>query len=178
MGAVRGAADGEGGMRPCGLATTYWRGCRCADCRKAATAYARERYVPASQRVEGPSRPCASCGNHVEGRRSDAIYCTESCQRRTCARRRNLRPRASERCLRCGVPMLGRMASADYCSKACGVAGWRAEHPEASMRWAKRTDDQRVRYNANNRARRWGPELAPLAEAVYQLKKEAASRGA
>lgn len=104
-----------------------------------------------------PRPTCVAC--LASAKSPDARYCS-SCERTIRSRRATsrglLRAPVEARCRVCGVVFRSRAFNATECSADC----------------------HRAHVRPMNRARYWGPVLAPLTEAIYQLKKEATRRGA
>jgi hypothetical protein len=73
------------------------------------------------------ARTCAVCGVSLNGRRPDAVYCSDGCRSAARDRDRAARRFSPERrpCPICGTPMAGRRFGAIYCSPTCRVRAWR-----------------------------------------------------
>jgi hypothetical protein len=71
-------------------------------------------------------RTCVVCGFSLEGRRPQAIYCSDGCRSANRDRDRAARRFSPTRppCAVCGASMIGRREGAIYCSPSCRAKAW------------------------------------------------------
>jgi hypothetical protein len=78
-------------------------------------------------------RTCVVCGASLEGRRPQAIYCSDGCRSASRDRARAGRRFSPARppCPVCGASMVGRRYGAIYCSASCRFRAWSTAHSNA-----------------------------------------------
>lgn len=135
---------------------------------------------------------CAECGEPFAGRRSDAKYCSESCQRRSSYKRNLGRKRAAVRgktCLECGSGFTSKRSDAQFCSRPCNKRfyarenrqrinewhrKWRQDHPDEAAAIRQRHQEKhgeqvRIRKHERYEAMKADPEQW---QAYQQMQRE------
>ncbi len=98
---------------------------------------------------------CKNCGNEFSGKRSDAVFCSEKCQKQEASKRRRivraikrqefLKPRPCKECGKEFVPALRSLKTQVFCSEECRMIDYYRKRQERGRA------EERRKYYSNNK---------------------------